>query len=392
MDSDSQHIDSEVVLKEARRRPTTRRPRRLGGARDSVRQDNVENSENLKLFGTRSNQPLPPAILYHASRFWAVLIGIDAYQSNPLHGCVSDALMMKELLMVKFEVPEHRIQCLLGSNDPTPGSSTIPSRANIINVFYNLIGNAEIQRGDNIIIYYAGYGSSYHCSQQCAPNSTCRKAGVCPIEAMCPIDRDTVDPDSRRWIPDISDREINALFTQISRTKGHKITFLTDCCYSGGMSRDSSPPTATRAMAPTSHSDVDDMLRAAHTRLRHLPRYRSVLSPDWQPDMSSHVLVAACQDYQTARESGGGEFTWSLVDALTSGAYNQGTTYQDLADLLNRSHTQTPSICGDHMNEPLWYLNTATGPPTMPTQVGTQSSDKLASLGFKVGTKFGQIP
>ncbi len=269
--------------------------------------------------------------------------------------------------MVKFEVPEDRIQCLLGPNNPTPGSSMTPSRTNIVNVLYNLIDNVEIQRGDNIVIYYAGHGSSYNCSRQCAPNSTCRKAGVCPIEAMCPVDRDTKDPDSGHWIPDISDRELNALFTQISCAKGHKITFLADCCYGGSISRDPSPLTGTRIMAPTSHSNLNDMLRAAHTRLHHLPRYRSVLSQDWQADMSSHVTVAACQDYQTARESGGGgdrcggEFTRSLVDALTSGKCNHGTTYQDLVNLLNHLPTQTPSVYGDHMNEPLWYLNTAIG-------------------------------
>ncbi len=304
--------------------------------------------------------------------------------------------MMKELLTEKFEVPEHRIQCLLGPHDPIPGSPMVPSRTNIVNVLYSLIDNVEIQRGDNIIIYYAGHGSSYNCSPEC-DGSTCLKADLCPIEAICPIDRDTRNTDGS-WIPDISDRELNALFTQISRAKGHKITFLADCYYAGGMSRGISPSTGTRAMPPTFYSTVDDMLRAAHTRLQHLPRYRSVLSQNWQPDMSSHVTVAACQDYQTARESGGGgdgydgEFTRSLVDALTSGECNHGTTYQDLANLLNRSPTQTPNICGDHMNEPLWYLDTATGPPTMPTQVGLRISDNLASPGFKVGTKFGNIP
>ncbi|KAK0492687.1 caspase domain-containing protein, partial [Armillaria luteobubalina] len=165
-----------------------------------------------------------------ALRFGAVLIGIDAYQSNPLQGCVSDALKMKRLLTEKFKVPEHRIQCLLGSANSTPGNSIIPSRANIVNALYNLIDNDEIQRGDNIIIYYAGHGSSYRCSQQCTRKSSCCKAGICPIEAICPIDCDTRNPsDSRCWIPDISDRELNALFAQISCTKGHKITFFADC-------------------------------------------------------------------------------------------------------------------------------------------------------------------
>ncbi len=282
---------------------------------------------------------------------------------------------MKEFLIDKLNVPGHRVQCLLGSKHPIPGSPIPPSRTNIVNVLYSLVGNVQIQSSDNIIIYYAGHGSSY--------DETGSRSN--PIQAMCPIDRDTMGPDGR-WIPDISDRELNALFTQISRAKGHKITFFSDCCFAGGMSRDLSPPTGTRAMAPTSHSDVNDMLHAAHTMLQHLPRYRSVLSQDWQPDMSSHVSVAARQDYQAVRESGGGgdrcggEFTRNLVDALTSGECNQGTTYRDLANLLNRSFDQTPSICGDHMNEPLWFLDSTTGPPTMPTQVGMRSSDRFLDL------------
>ncbi|KAK0231625.1 hypothetical protein IW262DRAFT_495713 [Armillaria fumosa] len=317
IDFDPQRFDSEAVSEEARRRATAKRPRslfRLGKARESVTQNDVEDLEKLKRFRIRSNQPLRPAIPYHALRFWAVLIGIDAYQSNPLQSCVSDALTMKRSLTEKFEVPEDNIQCLLGIKNPIPGSMT-PSRDIIVNTLYSIVHNDEIQLGDNIIIYYAGHGSSYRCSQQCTPKST---SHICPIEAMCPIDRGTMDPD-------ISDRELNALFTQIFCAKGYKTTFFADCCYSGGVSRgDPSPPPGTRAMAPTSHSNVDDMLRAAHTTLQHLPHYQSVLFENWRPDTSSHIIVAACLDFQTARESDdggdkcGGEFNRSLVDALSS--------------------------------------------------------------------------
>ncbi|PBK72053.1 hypothetical protein ARMSODRAFT_851668, partial [Armillaria solidipes] len=157
-----------------------------------------------------------------ASRLWAVLIGIDAYPSNPLHNCVSDALKMKKFLIDKLKVPEHRIQCLLGSNNPTPGSPMTPSRANIVKVLYRLIDNVQIKSSDKIVIYYAGHVSSYYCSlaEQCAAtgSSTCLNAGICPIQAMCPIDRDTMNADG--WIPDISDRELNTLFAQIVYAKG----------------------------------------------------------------------------------------------------------------------------------------------------------------------------
>ncbi len=63
------------------------------------------------------------------------------------------------------------------------------------------------------------------------------------IETLCPIDRDTLDANGV-LIPDISDRELNTLLTQISREKGHRITVILDCCHSGGVSRSLPEPEA----------------------------------------------------------------------------------------------------------------------------------------------------
>ncbi|KAK0227168.1 hypothetical protein EDD85DRAFT_958400 [Armillaria nabsnona] len=77
-----------------------------------------------------------------ASRFWAVLIDIDAYERNPLRGC--------GFLIDDLGVPKGHIQCLLGPENPISENSLTPSRANIVDVLYSLIGNPEIKRGDNI--------------------------------------------------------------------------------------------------------------------------------------------------------------------------------------------------------------------------------------------------
>ncbi|KAK0209633.1 peptidase C14, caspase domain-containing protein, partial [Armillaria fumosa] len=168
-----------------------------------------------------------------------VLIGIDAYKSNPLRGCVSDASLVKKFLTEDVGVPEHRIQCLLGFENPTtdPGDPQTPSRTNIVNTLRSLIDNPEIGQNDNIIVYYAGHGASYSCSEHfsTAESRGCQ-TGSCPIQALCPIDRDTMDCDEH-WIPDISHRELNVLLTQISLAKGHHITFITDCCYSSSFDR-----------------------------------------------------------------------------------------------------------------------------------------------------------
>ncbi|KAK0227165.1 caspase domain-containing protein [Armillaria nabsnona] len=336
------YIDSVAVLQEARRRaklPQRRFPINFltflqKNSESASKKNDVEKLHRLYHLRLKFTQlcmyigPTP----YYASRFWAVLIGIDAYESHPLQGCVSDALSMKDLLIEKLEVPGNRIQCLLGAKNPTRGDSLTPSRANIVDALYSLIDNTEIARGDNIIIYYAGHGSSYQCSSHSLTpleGSKCR-TGTCPIEALCPIDRDTKDAGGK-WIPDISDRELNAIFTEISRTKGHKITFIADCCYASSVSRDSDPETGRRSMRGTHHSIVDDMLRAADGRLKGFPCYKSVLSKTWLPDMGSHVVLAACRDYQTAKETGeggrwGGIFTRRLVYVLTSGECTKETT------------------------------------------------------------------
>ncbi len=118
-------------------------------------------------------------------------------------------------------------------------------------------------------------------------------------------------------------------------------------------------------MEPTRNSGPDGMLRAAEERLKHLPGYKSVLSPNWQPDTSSHVILAACQNFQTARETRmgkeyGGDFTRQLVRFLGSGDWRKGTTYEKIADHLNQTAYQTPVVAGDHKDERLWYQDAAT--------------------------------
>ncbi|KAK0455591.1 uncharacterized protein EV420DRAFT_1644378 [Desarmillaria tabescens] len=145
-------------------------------------------------------------------RFWAVLIGVDAYAQVPLRGCKT----------VSSVSSAPNIQTLM-IRDP----KSTPSRTNIVDTLYSLVNNPEIERNDNIIIYYAGHGTSYYCEKHDL-ESQCDIS--CPIEALCPIDRDYQDSNGN-WIPDISDRELNSLFTLISHAKGPNITFIADCCH-----------------------------------------------------------------------------------------------------------------------------------------------------------------
>ncbi|KAK0474394.1 hypothetical protein IW261DRAFT_553815 [Armillaria novae-zelandiae] len=262
---------------------------------------------------------------------------------------------MEKYMVESLGVPCIRIQLLLGSKEHTsPGDPMYPSRAHIIDAFLGIIDNPEIIHGDNIVIFYARHGSCYPLEGKCDAKKY--------VEALCPIDRDTVGDDDKPVL-DISDREFNTILKQISRVKGHCITVILDCCHSGGLTRNPREARA-RAFPPTKRATLEDMLIAGDKTLSGSPGYRSISSKDWCSDMSSHVVMAACKDNQFATskmvegEDGmdryNGIFTDSLVRAPQSGCCTRETTYVDLVRSLDRTHHQTPVVAGERKDARLW--------------------------------------
>ncbi|SJL08893.1 uncharacterized protein ARMOST_12265 [Armillaria ostoyae] len=334
-------------------------------------------AEKPKAFPTSTGTPHR----IDASRFWAVIIGIDAYKTNPLYGCVADALLMKGYLEKDLRVPSDRIQLLQGTRRASCNDPSYPSRQNITKTLCSLINNPNIKKGDNIVIYFAGHGSSYGCSQ-CSRAVRTRKSIVpdvrastavyatrtqghrhvdtfCPTEAICPIDRNLVGADGSR-IPDISDRELNTILHEISRVKGNKITAIFDCCHSSGVTR--GEKSGVRSVLPL-NGTRDLMLRVGMHNLKRISDRTAITEKMWCPDMSSHVILAACKEYEFAKEVEVGEsyhgfFTHSLVNALRSGSWTKELTYDGLVCNLPLGRKQTPVVAGDFKLERLWYQTT----------------------------------
>ncbi len=283
------------------------------------------------------------------SRFWAVLIGVDSYELNPLRGCVTDALRMERYLTEALCMPKHRIQRLFGSKEHASSDNYhIPTRVNIIQTLVGLMNNQEIQNGDNIIIYFSGHGSGYSTAGYCSNMND-------SIEALCPIDR---TEGNGSHIPDISDREINTILQNISRAKGHHITFILDCSHAGTAT--GAPDQGVRKLPPLSGGSPKHMFNIADENSRQFPGYQSVCSEKWCPDMSSHVVLAACQEHQVVRETQGeegfqGVFTESLVRVLTSDNFSGRSTYVDLICALPAMHGQTPVVAGKYKSAQIWY-------------------------------------
>ncbi len=270
---------------------------------------------------------------------------------------------MKDFLTVDLGVPEDHIQCLVSTQTLPKPISTASHLAGkfsrYMECWSSLSVNDRIQEGENIIIHFSGHGSSYRCSDYYKTGSV---ESTGRINAICPVDRGPRDS-FYGSIPDISDRELNTILAEISRTKGHHITCILDCCYSSSVTRyPDGQSYRVRSARPLPPVSVEDMFDAAHRRLKGLTNYRRIHDGDWSPDMTSHVILAACEETEHAkeheRENGcNGVFTQALIEALKSDRLKAGSTYHDLIHtlLIPPSMTQVPVVAGRHMNERLWY-------------------------------------
>ncbi|KAK0494909.1 hypothetical protein EDD18DRAFT_1354899 [Armillaria luteobubalina] len=297
-----------------------------------------------------------------ASRFWVVIIGIDAYRQLPLQGCVFDAVTMKTYFY-DLGVPKDRIRLLLGHLNGPMHDSIFPSRENIIKTLHDIRNNPLIEKGDPIIIYFSGHGSHYLCSDYFYETAG-GSAHLGSVEAICPADRDELDSEGN-LISDISDRELNTIISLIRDTKGDKITLILDCCHSGSATRGMSllaRPGCSRDLPPVSNKR-ESVLQCADMSLRkYWPGAPSVLAENWSPDMTSHVVIAACREFEFAREvrrddgNVAGIFTNALVTALQSGL-GDGVTYAELCSTLRVSMDpfQIPAVAGRKKDSFVWY-------------------------------------
>ncbi|SJL17540.1 uncharacterized protein ARMOST_21092 [Armillaria ostoyae] len=270
-------------------------------------------------------------------RFWAVLIGIDAYSKDPLRGCVFDAINFSRFLTAEsMGVPPDHIDLLLGTDNTTPQpfpgvKYASATRTNIVDKLLCLSTNPQIQYGDNILIYFAGHGAVYHCKDYLAYEFPADQG---TIEALCPVDRNPIAADKDERIPDICDRELSTILSEICRTRGHHITVILDCCHSAGATRKIGPEDRVRCAQELNASHViEDMFAAGEKRLGELKdgsgclRYTSISAGDWKEESKkAYVLLAACNSYGLAKEVRGdgntyhGVFTQALLHKLKEAA------------------------------------------------------------------------
>lgn len=312
-----------------------------------------------------SLEPVPPTEQMRSSgrHFWALIIGNDRYPESPLGGCVNDAYLVERYIQDYLGVPDDHIKLY---RDAT--------RQTMTNAFYALRDDERIQPGDNILIHYSGHGSSYDTRDYFQTFAS----RVGSIEAICPVDRGPS-------VPDISDRELNSMLSELQAAKGANITVFFDCCHSGGSLRTlAKDDSAVRYISPLRTSrrgstprDLSMMLEEAD-RHPHRRSTASIASETWTADTSFFVQLAACQDFQLARESNfgpstrsesaaralmhvssvsnrHGSFTWALIKVLKSEMGRTATYASVIAFLDKMGEMQVPVAVGLRKDSRLWF-------------------------------------
>jgi hypothetical protein len=137
-------------------------------------------------------------------RLFALIIGINVYQDGKipnLKGAVPDAEAIRKFICDELDVPDSQMTILLDSQ---------ATRSAIIGAFQHLAVNPAIQRGDPILIFYAGHGSV-----ATAPVNWKTEDGK--IQMLVPVDCGIKD------IHGIPDKTIGSLITKIADNKGDNI-------------------------------------------------------------------------------------------------------------------------------------------------------------------------
>ncbi|WP_017315153.1 caspase family protein [Mastigocladopsis repens] len=255
---------------------------------------------------------------------YALLIGIDNYPhpNHRLHGCVNDITAIEEYLNERFDKQKYQLHLRTLKDDQA-------TRAAIIDGFRSHLGQAGLD--DIVLFYYSGHGS-----QELAPKEFWQ------LEPDH-LDETLVCYDSRTeggW--DLADKELAALIAQVAEKNAH-MTIIMDCCHSGSGTRDPMQQTKERRFPTDKRERPLDSFIFTLDDFNQLLGTRGLKPEDnptgWNIPKGRHVLLAACRDYETAKEYYGGDkhrgsFSYFLMDTLSK-TNGKKLTYRDLFGRTN---------------------------------------------------------
>jgi Caspase domain len=292
--------------------------------------------------------------------FYSVLIGIDHYLPNtlpdgnsypPLHGCVRDVQKFEHFFLRRLKHKNKYIQKLiaphLGKDESQVPINQQPTYENMVDALQSVTKKALA--GDMVWIYYAGHGGRTPTQYKAA------KGDHGHDEVLVPVN---IGIDTARYLRDV---ELGTLLKEMV-DKGLIVTIVLDCCHSGGATRGNEDVAIRGISSIDTTPRPADSLVASHQILSEnwLTLQRTgtrgfEISSGWLPQPEGYVLLAACRDFEGARESQlygpyNGVFTYHLLDALQQ--MSPESTYKLLYDRVRaKVHAQfgeqTPQLEGE---------------------------------------------
>lgn len=157
----------------------------------------------------------------------AALIGIDAYPSQPLGGCINDIDQIEDLLLERLRVPPERITRLTAPRPGLPSTARLPAAAPTLAALRGCLQELAqtATPEERVFLYYSGHGAQ-------VPT----RAGdlVVAREALVPVDVAATDGGF------LYDYEINSLLARIA-ARAADLTLVLDCCHAGSVTRGDEP-------------------------------------------------------------------------------------------------------------------------------------------------------
>ncbi|KXN90988.1 Metacaspase-7 [Leucoagaricus sp. SymC.cos] len=276
-----------------------------------------------------------------STRAFALIIGIDNYKSGSiwnLHSCADDARLIHSWLANDLNIPEDQICMLLDSQ---------ATKQNIEDRFTShLTNNRSIEKGDAIIIYFAGHGSIVPAPEGWYQSDAAKQNGY--VEVLCTHDYETKADYGR--IAGISDRSMRAMLSELSQAKGDNITLILDSCFSPG--REIEGRGHTR-WTPTTKVKPDDLYRCLWYGARGRP---CEVPHGFLVSQKSYICLAACGSGSQAVEGkNGGRLTHHLLELVSELSLHRISYINFLDRLQQRMPSAQQPVChGFHRNRILF--------------------------------------
>lgn len=258
----------------------------------------------------------------------ALLVGINAYPSAPLRGCINDVQAMAELLTTKCEFVPDNVRLL---TDERATKKAIVERVGW------LLNGARA--GDALVLHLSGHGA-----QVAARNASGEVDNL--DEVFCPVDFDWTDDTMLR------DKEFGALFSAIPQ--GVSFTWISDSCHSGDLFRliVRNDKLASRIKSMPVPADMAWKISVAKQKgLRPLGMVKAVPS-------FCGLFISGCESNQTSadawieeKEKFNGALTYYLVEQLDSASGMDDPMEKIISgvrkELVNHNFEQIPQLEGN---------------------------------------------